>query len=92
MPFKRLRWFSGDGRYRVGRSGESAPFLTVGSVQPGAISSMFFSLFSPPFVPVVAAAIGNRKVMVSVIIVGIVGSVAGNYLGIAVAYSLRAVF
>ena len=49
-------------------------------------------IFSPPFVPVVAAAIGNRKVIVSGIVVGVVGWVVGNYIGFAVAYSLRALF
>lgn len=49
-------------------------------------------IFSPPFVPVVAAAIGNRKVIVSGIVVGIVGWVVGNYIGFAVAYTLRALF
>ncbi len=49
-------------------------------------------IFSPPFVPVVAAAIGNRKVIVSGIVVGVVGWVVGNYIGFAVAYVLRAMF
>ena len=47
-------------------------------------------IFSPPFVPVVAAAIGNPKVIVSGVIVGVTGWVVGNYLGIGVAYVLRA--
>ncbi|HKJ85122.1 MAG TPA: DUF819 family protein, partial [Spirochaetia bacterium] len=49
-------------------------------------------IFSPPFVPVVAAAIGNRKVIVSGIVVGVVGWVVGNYIGFAVAYALRGLF
>ncbi|MFW5742284.1 MAG: DUF819 family protein [Spirochaetota bacterium] len=49
-------------------------------------------IYSPPFVPVVAAAIGNRKVIVSGVAVGVVGWVVGNYIGFAVAYSLRALF
>jgi len=49
-------------------------------------------IYSPPFVPVVAAAIGNRKVIVSGIVVGVVGWVVGNYIGFAVAYALRSMF
>lgn len=49
-------------------------------------------IYSPPFVPVVAAAIGNRKVIVSGIVVGVVGWVIGNYIGFAVAYALRSMF
>ncbi len=48
-------------------------------------------IFSPPFVPVVAAALGNRKVIISGIITGVTGWVLGNYLGFAVAYSLKAI-
>ncbi|MDR0710784.1 MAG: DUF819 family protein [Prevotellaceae bacterium] len=40
---------------------------------------------SPPFVPVVAAAIGNRQVILIGISVGIVGYAVGNYLGFTVA-------
>jgi uncharacterized membrane protein len=40
---------------------------------------------SPPFVPVVAAAIGNRQVILIGISVGIVGYAVGNYLGFVVA-------
>ncbi|MFO7850719.1 MAG: DUF819 family protein [Spirochaetia bacterium] len=47
-------------------------------------------ILSPPFVPVVAAALGNREVIVSGMITGITGWIAGNYLGIALAYILRA--
>jgi uncharacterized membrane protein len=47
-------------------------------------------IFSPPFVPVVAAALGNREVIVSGMITGITGWVAGNYLGLGLAYLLRA--
>ncbi|MFW5737361.1 MAG: DUF819 family protein, partial [Spirochaetota bacterium] len=49
-------------------------------------------IYSPPFVPVVAAAIGNRKVIVSGVVVGVVGWVVGNYIGFAVAYALRVLF
>lgn len=43
---------------------------------------------SPPFVPVVAAAIGNRQVMLMGISVGMVGYAVGNYLGFAIAEML----
>ncbi len=49
-------------------------------------------IYSPPFVPVVAAAIGNRKVVVSGVVIGVVGWVVGNYVGFAVAYTLRMLF
>lgn len=42
-------------------------------------------LCSPPFVPPVAEAMGNRNVLLSGIVIGLVGYAAGNYLGIAVA-------
>jgi uncharacterized membrane protein len=48
-------------------------------------------VYSPPFVPVVAAAIGNRKVVLSGIAIGVVGWIIGNYLGFAIAYLFRAV-
>ncbi len=44
---------------------------------------------SPPFVPVVAAAIGNRQVILVGITVGIVGYAVGNYLGFTVAEILK---
>lgn len=44
---------------------------------------------SPPFVPVVAAAIGNKKVILSGITIGIIGYAVGNYLGYALAEILR---
>jgi len=45
---------------------------------------------SPPFVPVVAAAIGNKKVILSGITIGIIGYAIGNYLGYALAEILKA--
>lgn len=42
-------------------------------------------LCSPPFVPPVAEAMGNKSVLLSGIVIGLVGYAAGNYLGIAVA-------
>mgnify|MGYP006276099129 CR=1 FL=1 len=47
-------------------------------------------IYSPPFVPVVAAAIGNPKVVVPGIVMGVTGWIGGNYLGLAIAYALRA--
>lgn len=44
---------------------------------------------SPPFVPVVAAAIGNKQVILVGITVGIVGYAVGNYLGFTVAEVLK---
>ena len=52
------------------------------------ITSVAF-ICSPPFVPVIAGAIGNRQVIVSGITIGIIGYAIGNYLGFAVAYLLR---
>lgn len=44
---------------------------------------------SPPFVPVVAAAMRNKEVVVPGMIIGVVGYAIGNYLGVAMAYLLR---
>ncbi|HBI82058.1 MAG TPA: hypothetical protein DDY04_08980 [Bacteroidales bacterium] len=44
---------------------------------------------SPPFVPVVAAAINNRKVILTGITIGIIGYAIGNYLGFALAEILK---
>lgn len=52
------------------------------------ITSVAF-ICSPPFVPVIAGAIGNRQVIVSGITIGIIGYALGNYLGVMVAYLLR---
>lgn len=45
---------------------------------------------SPPLVPMVAAALKNREVVISGVITGIIGWVVGTYLGITIAYILRA--
>ncbi len=47
------------------------------------------AICSPPFVPVVAAGLRNRLVLVSGITTGIIGYAVGNYLGISVAFLLR---
>ena len=44
---------------------------------------------SPPFVPVVAASLKNRFVMISGITTGIIGYAIGNYLGISMAFLMR---
>ncbi|MCU0844521.1 MAG: DUF819 family protein [Spirochaetes bacterium] len=50
------------------------------------------AVFSPPFVPVVAAALKNKDVIISGIATGILGWVIGNYLGISYAYLLKNLF
>jgi uncharacterized membrane protein len=52
------------------------------------ITSVAF-ICSPPFVPVIAGALGNRHIMVSGITIGIIGYAMGNYLGFLVANFLR---
>lgn len=44
---------------------------------------------SPPFVPVVAAAMRNKEVVIPGMVIGVVGYAIGNYLGVAIAYLLR---
>lgn len=44
---------------------------------------------SPPFVPVVAAALRNRDIILPGLIIGILGYAMGNYLGVLVGYLLR---
>lgn len=44
---------------------------------------------SPPFVPLVAASLKNREIIISGLTVGIIGYAIGNYIGILVAYLLR---
>jgi uncharacterized membrane protein len=47
------------------------------------------AICSPPFVPVVAAALGNRMVILSGLTTGIIGYAIGNYLGISIAYIVK---
>lgn len=42
-------------------------------------------ILSPPFVPLVAASLRNREIVVPGIIIGVIGWVIGNYLGLAMA-------
>lgn len=44
---------------------------------------------SPPFVPVVAAALRNKEVMIPGMIIGVLGYAIGNYLGVFIAYLLK---
>lgn len=46
---------------------------------------------SPPFVPVVAQALGNRHIILSGLTTGIIGYAVGNYLGITFAFLFKAV-
>lgn len=46
-------------------------------------------LCSPPFIPPIVGAIGNKKVLISGIVIGLVGYAVGTYLGIGVAYLLQ---
>lgn len=45
-------------------------------------------LCSPPFIPPIAGAMGNPKVLISGIIIGLVGYAVGTYMGATVAYLL----
>lgn len=44
---------------------------------------------APPFVPVVAASLRNRDIILPGLIIGIIGYAMGNYLGVLVGYLLR---
>jgi uncharacterized membrane protein len=44
---------------------------------------------SPPFVPVVAAGLKNKEIILTGLTTGVIGYAVGNYLGIFVAYLLR---
>jgi len=52
------------------------------------ITSVALSM-SPPFVPVVAAAMKNKSIVISGLIIGILGYAMGNYLGVLIAYMLK---
>ncbi len=52
------------------------------------IITMTGLLYSPPFVPAVAAALKNKEVILGGITVGLLGYAAGNYLGVTLAYLL----
>ena len=46
-------------------------------------------IFSPPFVPVVAASLRNRSVIMAGMVAGIAGWVLGNYIGIGFGYLVK---
>lgn len=46
-------------------------------------------IFSPPFVPVVAAALKNKELITTGLTVGLIGYVVGNYLAVPLAYLLK---
>jgi len=46
-------------------------------------------LCSPPFIPPLVSAMGNRKVLISGITIGLVGYAIGNYFGLAMAGFLK---
>jgi len=48
-------------------------------------------IYSPPFVPVIAAALKNKEVIITGITVGIIGYVVGNYLGVMIGYLLKGI-
>lgn len=53
------------------------------------IITMVALTFSPPFVPVVAAALKNKEIIITGITSGIIGYAFGNYLGVGLAYFLK---
>ena len=46
-------------------------------------------LCSPPFIPPVVGAMGNRKVLISGIVIGLIGYALGTYLGVSIAFLLH---
>ena len=60
-------------------------FKIPGDLYSVAIIAM---LCSPPFIPPVVAAIGNRKVLISGITIGLVGYAVGTYIGVGMGYLL----
>ncbi len=78
-------------------------FLAIfGSLLLHVIASSFFKIdadtviitstamiCSPPFVPVVAAGLRNKEIILTGLTTGVIGYAVGNYLGIFVAYLLR---
>ena len=52
------------------------------------ISSVTY-ICSPPFVPMMAAAMKNRAVLACGLAIGVVGYAAGNYLGFLISNLLR---
>ncbi len=81
------------------------PFVTLAIFGSLAVQALLSKLFkidadtmmitstalicSPPFVPVISGALGNKKVIVPGLTVGIIGYAIGNYLGFVVAHFLK---
>jgi uncharacterized membrane protein len=53
-----------------------------------AIITSTATIFGPPFVAPVAAALGNREILVSGMAMGLLGYAVANYLGLAMAWLL----
>ncbi|MBR1515371.1 MAG: DUF819 family protein [Paludibacteraceae bacterium] len=53
--------------------------------------SLIALLCSPPFVPPMMGAMGNKKVLISGIVIGLIGYAVGTYIGFGVALLLHAV-
>ncbi|MEG2070526.1 MAG: DUF819 family protein, partial [Bacteroidales bacterium] len=47
-------------------------------------------LCSPPFIPPIVGAMGNKKVLISGIVIGLVGYAVGTYLGLLLSLLLNA--
>ncbi len=43
---------------------------------------------SPPFIPPVVGAMGNKKVLISGIVIGLIGYAVGTYMGVGISYLL----
>ncbi len=54
-----------------------------------AIITSAAGILSPPFVPMVAASLKNREIVITGVLTGVIGWVVGTYLGVAVAYLLK---
>lgn len=46
-------------------------------------------LCSPPFIPPIVGAMGNKKVLISGIVIGLIGYAIGTYLGVSLSYLLK---
>lgn len=77
-------------------------FVVFGSLLVKTLLSKFFKIdadtlivastaliCSPPFVPVMAAVLKNKQIIVTGLTIGIIGYALGNYLGVTLAYILR---
>jgi uncharacterized membrane protein len=54
------------------------------------IITLVAAFYEPPFIGPVASALGNREIVVSGITAGLLGMALANYLGLAVAYGVKA--